>query len=289
MSHRNNLASSVRIVPTGAALAADVEGVDLSRPLDAGVISVLRRAWLDHLVLRFRRQQLSDRQLADFSAGFGELDRAPVDVQEPDDVRSFISVISNVIEDGKPIGGLGDGESKWHTDMSYNELPPTASLLYALEVPSSGGDTGFCNMYLAYETLPADLKRRIDGLSCKHDAAHNSVGGLRYGFESITDPRETPGAVHPLVRVHPETGRKALFLGRRLFAYVPGLSLADSDDLLDALWSHATQEHLDWYQQWRVGDLLMWDNRCVMHRRDGFDPAARRVMHRTQLLGDRPH
>jgi taurine dioxygenase len=281
-------ATGFRVVPTGAALAADVEGLDLAQPLSAETVVALRQAWMDHLVLRFRGQRLSDEQLAAFSARFGDLDRAPIDVHKPDDVRSFISIISNVIENGRPIGGLGDGESKWHTDMSYNDLPPTASLLYALEVPPSGGDTGFSNMYQAYETLPAELRRRIDGLTCKHDAAHNSVGDLRYGFENVTDPRETPGAVHPLVRLHPETGRKALFLGRRLFAYVPGLSLEDSEALLDALWEHATQPRFSWYQQWRVGDLLMWDNRCVMHRRDGFDPATRRVMHRTQLIGDRP-
>jgi taurine dioxygenase len=284
-----NLVAQLRVVPSGAALAADVEGVDVAQPLDDETFVALRAAWMDHLVLRFRAQQLSDEQLAVFSARFGELDRAPIDEHKPDDVRSFISVISNVVENGRPIGGLGDGESKWHTDMSYNELPPTASLLYALEVPPSGGDTGFSNMYMAYETLPEDLKRRIEGLTCKHDAAHNSVGSLRYGFTDAADPSQTPGAVHPLVRVHPETGRKALFLGRRLFAYIPGLSLDDSDALLDELWAHATDKRFTWYQQWQVGDLMMWDNRCVMHRRDAFDPAARRVMHRTQLLGDRPY
>lgn len=289
MALRMNLVAQLRVVPSGAALAADVEGVDVAQPLDDETFVALRAAWMDHLVLRFRAQQLSDEQLAVFSARFGELDRAPIDEHKPDDVRSFISVISNVVENGRPIGGLGDGESKWHTDMSYNELPPTASLLYALEVPPSGGDTGFSNMYMAYETLPEDLKRRIEGLTCKHDAAHNSVGSLRYGFTDAADPSQTPGAVHPLVRVHPETGRKALFLGRRLFAYIPGLSLDDSDALLDELWAHATDKRFTWYQQWQVGDLMMWDNRCVMHRRDAFDPAARRVMHRTQLLGDRPY
>ena len=281
--------SSVRIVPSDAALGADVEGVDLGRPFDAESLRVVRQAWLDHLVLRFRGQRIDDRQLMAFSRQFGELDRVPIgtarDTWSPED---YVTVISNVLEDGKPIGGLGAYEAEWHTDMSYNELPPTASILYALEVPPAGGDTGFCNMYRAYETLPEATRRRVDSLSCVHDASRNSAGELRRGFADVTDPRQTPGARHPLVRTHPETGRKALFLGRRRNAYLVGLPLEESEALLDALWSHATQPALAWTQRWQVGDAIMWDNRCVMHRRDAFDPASRRLMHRTQLLGDRP-
>jgi taurine dioxygenase len=172
--------------------------------------------------------------------------------------------------------------------MSYNDVPPMASALHAREVPPAGGDTGFANMYRAYETLPADLKARVAGLTCKHDASRNSVGELRRGFADNADPRETQGAVHPIVRTHPVTRRKALFLGRRRSAYITGLSLADSESVLDQLWAHATQPALCWFQQWRVGDLVLWDNRCVMHRRDAFDDGARRVMHRTQMCGDRP-
>jgi taurine dioxygenase len=173
--------------------------------------------------------------------------------------------------------------------MSYNPEPPSASVLYALEIPPAGGDTGFTNMYLAYETLPDELKRAVEGRVCKHDASRNSVGELRRGFSEVTDPRETPGAEHPLVRTHPVTGRKALFLGRRRNAYVPGLSLPESEALLDRLWAHATRPELTWYQVWKIGDLIMWDNRCTMHRRDAFDPTSRRVMHRTQIRGDRPY
>jgi taurine dioxygenase len=198
-------------------------------------------------------------------------------------------VISNVLVDGKPLGGLGAYEAEWHTDMSYNELPPTASVLYALEVPPAGGDTGFCNMDRAYETLPEALRRRLDGLSCVHDASRNSAGELRRGFADVADPRETPGARHPLVRTHPESGRKALFLGRRRNAWLVGLPVAESEALLDQLWAHATRPEFVWVQQWRVGDAIMWDNRCAMHRRDAFESASRRVMHRTQLVGDRPY
>jgi taurine dioxygenase len=289
MALRANETAEIRVVATGAALGADIEGVDLARPMDHATVALIRAAWMEHLVLRFRGQRLTDEQLCAASARFGELDRAPIDTNKPDAVRSYVSIISNVIENGRPIGGLGNGESKWHTDMSYNDLPPTASMLYALEVPPSGGDTGFCNMYLAYEALSEPMRRRIAGLTCKHDAAHNSVGEKRYGMADCDDPRTTPGAVHPLVRTHPETGRKALFLGRRNFAYITGLSLDDSEALLDELWAHAAEDRFTWYQQWRRGDAVMWDNRCVMHRRDAFDPTARRVMHRTQLVGDRPY
>jgi taurine dioxygenase len=197
-------------------------------------------------------------------------------------------VISNVIENGVAIGQLGAYEAIWHTDMSYIAEPPSASALYSLEVPPAGGDTGFCNMYLAYETLTPELRRQIEDRFCRHDASRNSAGELRRGFVDAPDPSQTVGAEHPLVRTHPVTGRKALFLGRRRNAYIPGLPLADSEALLDALWAHASKDEFAWYQQWRAGDLILWDNRCVMHRRDAFDPATRRVMHRTQIKGDRP-
>ncbi len=172
--------------------------------------------------------------------------------------------------------------------MSYNREPPCASALYALEVPPSGGDTGFANMYLAYERLPDALRRQVEGRLCRHDSSRNSAGELRRGMNEVSDPREAPGASHPIVRTHPVTGRKALFLGRRRNAYVEGMALDDSERLLDALWEHATRRELAWYQQWRVGDLVMWDNRCALHRRDEFDPKTRRLMHRTQIKGDRP-
>jgi len=144
-------------------------------------------------------------------------------------------------------------------------------------------------MYAAYEELPAELKRRCEGLTCKHDASTNSAGERRAGYEGVTDPRAVPGAVHPVVRTHPETGRKALFLGRRRNAYLMGLPLDESEALLDALWAHCTQPRYVWSQRWRIGDLVMWDNRCVIHHRDAFDPDSRRLLYRTQVQGDRPY
>ena len=286
--------STMWVQPTGGALGADVYGVDLSKPLDDATFNKILEAWGQHLVLRFSGQKLDDPALMKFSARFGELDRAPVLAADRDnkdtavtpEVIDWVAVISNLKKDGKAVGGLGSYELVWHTDMSYNPLPPRASLLYALEVPPDGGNTGFLNMYAAYETLPEKLKRAVEGKTCIHDSSRNSAGELRRGFQSTLDVTKTPGAVHPLVRLHPHTKRKALFLGRRPGAYVHGLSVEESEKLLNAIWAHATQERFAWYQKWRIGDLVMWDNRSVMHRRDAFDESLRRLMHRTQIVGE---
>jgi taurine dioxygenase len=273
------------------AIGAEVTGVDLSQPLDSAVFAAIRDAWRKHLVLVFRDQKLTDPELERFSSRFGALDRKPAYTAEVVDTTTsdYVCVISNVKIEGKPIGDLGDGEAVWHTDMSYNERPPMAAALYALEIPPTGGETGFSNLYLAYEALPAALKSRITGLQCKHDATRNSAGGLRRGMPDVTDPSTSPGSAHPIVRTHPETGRDALYLGRRRHAYIVGLPLAESEALLDQIWAHATQPRFAWHHTWSLGDLVLWDNRCVMHRRNPFDPAARRVMHRTQIQGDAPY
>ena len=276
----------MEVIAIGKALGAEVRGVDLAH-LDAESFATVKAAWLEHLVLRFRGQRLSDPELLALSRRFGELDPpgpnpygAPFLPQHPE-----INVISNVKVEGRPIGNLGDGEASWHCDMTYVEEPPRAGLLHALELPPSGGDTFWSNMYLAYETLPEALKRRIAGRRAIHDATYNSAGMMRRGMREVADPREAPGAHHPLVVAHPETRRPALFLGRRRNSYVLGLELAESEALLDELWAHATRPELTFRQEWQVNDLILWDNRCTLHRRDAFDPAARRVMHRTQIKG----
>ena len=281
---------TISVIPSGKGIGADVRGVDLSTELSESTVKSLVEAWSQNLVLRFRGQNLSDPQLERFSARLGVPDRAPVYTAGTEvTVKSdFVTVISNVLLNGKPIGDLGNAEALWHTDMSYNDIPPMASALYALEIPPAGGETGFCNMYMAYETLPPALKKRVETLQCKHDASRNSTGGLRRGMPADTTPRDAPGAVHPMVLTHPVTGRNALFLGRRLFAYIPGLEPQESEALLDEIWAHATKPEYTWYQEWEVGDLILWDNRCVMHRRNEFDAAERRIMHRTQLAGSKP-
>jgi taurine dioxygenase len=270
-------------------LGAEVAGVDVSRPLLPADIDAIETAWRDRLVVVFHDQDLSDPQLIAFSKNFGDLDPpGPNPYGEPFlKDHPELNVISNVVEAGKPIGNLGDGEAVWHADMTYVDVPPKAALLHALEVPppEAGGNTHFANMFAAYEALPADLKKAVEGKIAVHDASRNSAGMLRKGYQEVTDVRQTVGARHPLVRTDPKTGRKALFLGRRPNAYVLGLSVADSDALLDALWAHATQPRFAMCHEWKVGDLLMWNNLSVLHRRDPFDPKTRRVMHRSQIKG----
>jgi len=278
---------SITVTPTGAALGAEIGGIDLRAMSDA-VFATVYRAWLDHSVLLIRGQELTDDDLIGFSRRFGELDFAPIQENGRRFVEGYpeIYVVSNVVENGVAIGSLGAGEAVWHTDMSYLEDPPKASMLYAIEVPPSGGNTGFTSMYRAYELLPDDLKRRLVGLRVKHDGTYNSGGYVRQGVTPTDDPREAPGMYHPIVCTHPETGRKCLYLGRRRNAYIEGLGLAESEALLDEVWRFATRDELTWYNKWRVGDLVLWDNRCTMHRRDPFDAESRRIMHRTQMKGE---
>jgi taurine dioxygenase len=277
----------LNVIPTGAALGAEVRGVDLNR-LDDAAFAQLMGAWHEHSVLLFRGQSLSDQELIAFSRRLGDLDWAPVQETGRRFVEGLpeIYIVSNVKVNGEPIGSLGDGEAVWHTDMSYLDVPPKASMLYSLEIPPTGGNTSFCTMYGVYEALPPRLKERIAGLKIKHDGTYNSGGYVRQGVTPTDDPVTSPGAVHPLVCTHPANGRRMLYLGRRRNAYLVGLALAESEALLNELWSFVDRPEFAWEHVWRVGDLVLWDNRCTMHRRDAFDPATRRIMHRTQVKGE---
>src|SRR5215468_10605045 len=284
---RRNTAAAFDATPTGAVLGAEVGAVDL-RTLDDAAFARVLQAWHNHSVVLFRGQTLSDRDLIAFSRRFGDLDFAPIQENGRRFVEGMpeIYIVSNVKVNGEPIGSLGDGEAVWHTDMSYLDMPPKASMLYALEIPPHGGNTFFCSMYAIYEALPAALKAHIEGFRIKHDGTYNSGGYVRLGVTPTDDPRTSAGAVHPLVCAHPDTGRRMLYLGRRRNAYLIGLVLADSEALLDELWSYVARREFAWEHVWRVGDLVLWDNRCTMHRRDAFDPNARRIMHRTQIKGE---
>ncbi len=282
--------NDIVVEPVSDAIGAEVRGLDLSQPMDVRTASILGDLWNAHLVLLFRNQNLEPRQFVDFSRSFGDLDETPVDKDGKMMVDGIpqLLIISNVEIDGEPLGSLGNLECEWHTDMSYNSKPPKGSGLYALEVPDQGGDTGFLNMELVYETITEDLKAEIIGKRIKHDATHNSAGQRRKDMPYPTDLTKSPGAYHPIIRTHPDTGKKSLFLGRRANAYIEDLSLDASEELLDRLWAHCTQNRFTWHHQWRVGDLVLWDNRAAMHRRDHFEPNTRRHMHRTQISGDKP-
>jgi alpha-ketoglutarate-dependent taurine dioxygenase len=296
-SPRPNRLAELEIVPSGRAVGAEIRGVDLSQPAPPDLAAALCRAWLDHLVLLFRDQYLDAAQYLAAAAIFGRpqeggkrhYERAAgmaLDNRFPE-----LTILSNLDRDGRPVrdnGELGSLEVVWHSDNSYIEMPPAGSCLYSLEVPTRSGETSFNNQYLAYERLPADLQAAIAGRRSKQDASRNSAGVLRPGLSAPQRPEEVPGPFHPLVRRHPDTGRKALYLGRRRAypsQFVEGLPEAESNAVLDALWAHATRPELAWTHVWRAGDFLVWDNRCAMHRREEVDPAQRRVMFRTQFAG----
>jgi taurine dioxygenase len=278
---------ALSVSPLTPAVGAEISGVDLAALGDAEFAQI-ERAWHRHSALLFRGQRLSDDDLLSFSRRFGELDPPPVNEHGRQSPPGYpdVYVVSNVLDEtGRPIGSLGAGEAVWHTDMSYLELPPDASMLYALEIPPSGGDTWLCGMQAAWETLPYELKAKVSGRRIKHDGTYNSGGYLRQGVQPTDDPHKAPGAWHPAVCRHPATGAPMLYLGRRRNSYVEGLSPAESDALLDALWAYIASPELRYVHKWRVGDLLLWDNRSTMHRRDPFESTSRRIMHRTQIKG----
>jgi taurine dioxygenase len=269
------------------AVGVEIDNVDLAN-LSAADFAQIEAAWHRYSVLLFRGQKLSDDDLLSFSRRFGELDPPPNQERGRQSPPGYpdIYVVSNVLDDkGQPIGALGAGEAVWHTDMSYLDLPPDASMLYALEIPPTGGNTYFCGMHAVWEALPASLKAKVGTRRIKHDGTFNSGGYVRQGVTPTDDPHKAPGAWHPAVCAHPNTGEPALYLGRRRNSYIEGLTPAQSDALLDELWSYVDSPEFAYEHRWRVGDLVVWDNRMTMHRRDPFDNASRRVMHRTQIKG----
>ncbi len=277
----------MKISALTANFVAEIEDINLNA-INGSEFEQLYTAWLKYGVLRIRNQQLDDAQLQTFSKRFGPLEEAPFGrMSEADKAKiknRYITTLSNITVNGKPIGGLGNSEATWHSDMTYIENPPPASLLLGIEIPDEGGDTHFANQYAALDALPSKLRNRISQLTLKHNAAHTSIGKLRPGYEPFDDPRQAPGAIHPLIKTHSESGKPALFLGRREWAYIPGLSVPESEALLDEIWSYAALAENTWTQKWQPMDLIIWDNRCVMHRRDGFDDNSRRYMRRCQVL-----
>ena len=274
----------MKIVPNPT-IGAEIRGVDLGHLTERDVAAI-KQAWYRHDVLVFRAQELSDDALLAFSRHFGTLDPPPNQGAGKKSPPGYpdIYVVSNVLdEQGEPIGALGDGEAAWHTDMSYVAQPPDASMLHALEVPAVGGDTCFASMKAAFARLPEALLERIWCLNIKHDGTYDSGGFVRKGMTPSNDPRHSVGTPHPIVIQHPVTGDHALYLGRRRNAYVVGLELAESERLLDQLWSYI--ETTVYRHRWARGDVVLWDNRTTMHRRDAFDPSARRILHRTQIKG----
>ena len=277
----------MQVIPIAGTFGADITGVSLGSLSDASFEDIYG-AWLEYGVLRFRAQSLTKDDLQAFSHRFGPLEEMPLGrlsaAQKAKIDNRYVTPISNIVVDGKPIGGLGDAEASWHSDMTYVESPPPASVLLGVEIPPVGGDTFFADQREALALLPDSLRARITDLTIKHDAAHDSVGLLRPGFEAFDDPRDAPGAEHAIIMKHDETGDECLYLGRRDWAYIPGLSLEDSEALLDELWRYAIPAHAVVEQNWLPGDVIIWDNRRCLHRRSSIDPSHRRLLLRCQVL-----
>ena len=277
----------MQVIPIAGTFGADITGVSLGSLSDASFEDIYG-AWLEYGVLRFRAQSLTKDDLQAFSHRFGPLEEMPLGrlsaTQKAKIDNRYVTPISNIVVDGKPIGGLGDAEASWHSDMTYVDSPPPASVLLGVEIPPVGGDTFFADQREALMMLPDSLRARITDLTIKHDAAHDSVGLLRPGFEAFDDPRDAPGAEHAIILNHDETGDECLYLGRRDWAYIPGLSLEGSEALLDELWRYAIPGHAVVEQNWLPGDVIVWDNRRCLHRRSSIDPSHRRLLLRCQVL-----
>jgi taurine dioxygenase len=271
----------------GDALGIAAEGLDLNEALDSGTIATLRRALLDHLVLCLRGQQLSPKAYLAAMRAFGTpIDQVRLAQRHPE--ATEIMILSSEDRDA-----LGDNEriivgAHWHSDDSYRAVPCSLTMLYGVEVPPSGGDTQFTNMYRAYDDLPAAIKQKVAGLRAVH-RYESSRRGTRVMTLTVDEAETVPDVTHPLVRVHPETGRKALYLNPNRMECIAGLPRAESDRLLDELITYATAERYQYRHRWRRGDILIWDNRCTMHKANGDYPAdARRVMHRIMVEGTVP-
>lgn len=271
-------------------VGADVLNIDIRAPLTPEMREALMQAWAQFLVLRFRGQPLSDPELIAFSKNLGELEPPGPNPQGKPYLPEFpeLNVISNIKQGGQALGGLGDGEAIWHSDMTYASSVPMGAVLHAIEIPPSGGNTYWSNLYRAHDTLPLALKNAIRGRKSIHDSTYNSAGIMRIGMQPVTDVRQAPGAHHPLIVQHPRNGKHLLFLGRRRNSYILDMPVDESEALLDQLWAHATQPEFTMVQEWQAQDTILWDNFATLHRRDPFDPNSRRMMHRAQIKGFTP-
>ena len=285
--------ANLEVIPFQGALGAEIKGLNLGA-VDDDSFKVLHRAYLDHLVVLVRDQELSDADLVAVAGRFGPIEMPPRPEERAQrhhfDGVPEITVVSNVKQNGAPIGELGDGEVSWHSDFSFREVIASMRLLYAIELPSAGegANTEFSNTYAAWDTLPSSLRARVLGKTIKHDTAYDTNGNLRRGADAALDLRHGKGPNHPIVSCHPETGCSSLFLGRRFRHYVNGHALEDSEALLDELWAHETHPTFRIEHEWRLGDVVLWDNRCTIHRRSSFRPSSRRVLHAAQVKGHRP-
>lgn len=278
---------TLEVRPLSEALGAEIIGLDLSKPLDDATFAAVHRAHLEHLVLVFRGQDLTPQQQIDFSRRFGPLDQHPADDAVLPD-HPEILLVSTKRENGEYIG-IPDGGPMWHSDLAYREKPALGSMLYAVELPNHGGNTSFANMYKAYDALPLYLKEAVEGRRGLFLAGRANAKRSFKRTLSQAQKDRTPPAVHPVVRTHPETGRKCIFANAQHTVAVEGMDAAESDAVLSEIFAHCARPEFVYGHAWQPGDLTFWDNRCVLHIADHArldDPAYIRHMHRTTIQGD---
>jgi taurine dioxygenase len=272
------------VVPLSRYIGAEIRGLDLRESLDGETIQRVYQAWLEHSVLLFRGQTLSQEDLLSVTGYFGRIGALgrPATFYPKGYSRLLpnIMMISNIRENGETIGALPDGEMNFHHDMIHKEMPHNGTLLYSLEIPSYGGDTLFASGYAAYDTLDPATKAKLEGRRAFH---HYNYGATQRGGTGGVGA--TSEAAHPVFRTHEETGRKAIYVNRLMTRGIEGLPQAESDALLEALFDHSEKPEFVYRHQWKVGDLLLWDNRCSAHARDDFPSDQRRLMLRTTVEG----
>lgn len=278
------------IKPFDAALGAEIVGIDLGKPLNASDLSRVHKAHLDHHVVVFRDQDITPAEHIAFSRHFGKL---MIHVLHQFHLQDHpeILIVSNVIEDGKPIG-LGDAGKYWHSDISYKPLPALGSLLHAQELPAEGGDTLFANMHAAYDSLPATLRERIEGRRAAHSylAKYSQMKDDDKWRPTLSAAQlaQVEEVIHPVVRTHPETGRRALFVSEHFTTRIEGLSAEESRALLDELFAHSVRPENIYRHAWKPHDLVFWDNRSLLHLAAGCPTHLRRKLYRTTIEGDTP-
>jgi taurine dioxygenase len=274
----------LEIRPLTPHIGAEIRGIDLRQRPDDQIIRQIYQTWLEHLVLVFPDQELSQEDMLQVTGYFGELghlDR-PAKFHPPGFSRMLpgIMLISNIRENGEPIGALPDGEMMFHHDMIHKEIPSKATLLYSVEIPSQGGDTLLASGYAAYETLDPAIRGRLEGKRALHHYNYGSTQrGDDRGVEAFNE------CVHPVFRTHEETGRKAVYVNRLMTVKVTDMAPAESELLLNSLFDQAEKPEFVYTHAWRKGDLLLWDNRCSSHARTDFPSGERRLMLRTTVVG----
>jgi alpha-ketoglutarate-dependent taurine dioxygenase len=275
--------------PMSDALGVEIIGIDLSEPISDDDFNKIYRAWIDATVVLFREQRITPEQQLEFARRFGRIMNY---IKHGNAHASYpeILVLSNIKENGEPIGAAVSGRY-WHSDGHYFREPPAASILYALEVPAKGGDTWFGNMYAAYDALPSETKRRLEGLK----VVISRVQSRPYNYPEkppVTEAERAawPDMPQPLVRTHPVSGRKALYVGGNVPWRIPGMQDVESAELVTELQEFAIQPRFTYAHRWRAGDLIVWDNRSAMHKATGYDEINdRRLMHRVTIAGDVPY